>query len=205
MGQWKDELQSLLFWRAVAAECLGSFMLIFFCCASGTHWPDTSPTVVQLSLTAGLNVATIIWCIHGVSGAHINPALTLPLFLTRKVSFVRALLYMFAHFVGAVVAVGTLKAITPIEFRGTLALNRLHPGVSPIGGCVLEAMMTFVLVFTVFATIDRKRTDLVALKGSGPLAIGLSAAMVHLAGVSIDDDFFFVFSIANGTYRSVSP
>lgn len=185
MPTWKEELTSVLFWRAVTAETLGSFMLIFFCCASGTGWQDAPPTIVQLSLTAGLNVATIIWCIHGVSGAHINPALTLPLFLTRKVSLVRATMYMLGHFVGAMIAAVLLQALTPEKFRGTLALNMLHPDVSPVAGLVMEALMTFVLVFTVFATIDKKRSDLTGLKGSGPLAIGLSAAMVHLAGVSI--------------------
>ena len=75
-----------------------------------------------------------------------------------------------------------LKGMTPAKLHGTLLPNMLNPDVSPGPGLVMEVMITFVLVFTVFATCDTKRTD---LKGSGPLAIGLSVTMCHLVAVSI--------------------
>ena len=182
MSTWTDELQSLLFWRAVTAEALGTFVLVFFCCASGTGWQDAPPTVVQLSLTVGLSVATIVWCLSDVSGAHINPAITLPMLLTRRVSLARAIMYIFAQCVGALTGAAMLKAVIPVKLHGTLSPSTLNPDVSPGSGLVMEAMITFVLVLTVFATCDTKRTD---LKGSGPLAIGLSVTMCQLVAVCI--------------------
>lgn len=61
------------------------------------------------------------------------------------------------------------------------ALTTLGEGVTPGQGCAIEFLVTFVLVSTVFATTDSSRSD---LKGSGPLAIGLSVAMCHLGFVS---------------------
>lgn len=180
MTTWIDDLQSPLFWRAVTGEALGTFLLVFFCTGSGTNWQDPSPTIVQLSLTSGLAVATIIWCLADVSGAHINPAVTLPMLLARRISLARALMYVFAQCVGAMGAATLAKAVTPEKFRGTLAVNMLHPDVTPGAGLTMEAMITFVLVFTVFATCDTKRTD---LKGSGPLAVGLSVTMAHLVAI----------------------
>ena len=194
MAGWTEDMQRPRFWRAVTAEALGTMLLVFFCCGSGTGWQDAPPTIVQLSLTSGLAVATIIWCLADVSGAHINPAVTLPMLITRRITLARAVLYVFAQCVGAMVGAATLKAITPAKVRGTLAVNMLNPDVPPACGVVMEGMITFVLVFTVFATTDPKRTD---LKGSGPLAIGLSVTMAHLVAVSIGIAVHEIFMIWN--------
>ena len=90
------------------------------------------------------------------------------------------------------VGAATLKAITPAKVRGTLAVNMLNPDVPPACGVVMEGMITFILVFTVFATTDSKRAD---LKGSGPLAIGLSVTMAHLVAVSIGIAVLEIFMI----------
>ena len=191
MATWIDDLQSPLFWRAVTAEALGTFLLVFFCTGSGTNWGDPPPTIVQLSLTSGLAVASILWCLADVSGAHINPAVTLPMFLARRISLARALVYVFAQCVGALAAAGVAKVVTPEKYRGTLGVNMLHPEVTPGAGLIVEMMITFVLVFTVFATCDTKRTD---LKGSGPLAVGLAVTMAHLVAVSTLHSPYIVYS-----------
>lgn len=176
-----EELKNPLFWRAVVSELIGTFLHIFLCCGSCTGWQDATPSIVQLALTAGLSVASIVWVLGHVSGAYINPAVTWSKCITRRISVVRAVLFLFAQCVGAVGGAATLKTITPPHVHGILGVNSLNPDVLPWHGLAMEVAITFVLVFTVFATGDTARTD---LKGSGPLAVGLSVTLCNLVAVS---------------------
>jgi len=71
--------------------------------------------------------------------------------------------------------------VTPTEIQGTLGITLLHSKVDPIQGMFLEALITFVLVLTVCGVSDNLRKD---VKGSAPLAVGLSIAVCHLMAVS---------------------
>ena len=178
---WSEELESPFFWRAVLSELIGTFLHIFLCCGSCTGWLDGPPSVVQLALTAGLSVASIVWCLGNVSGAYINPAVTWSKFITRRISLPRAVLFLLAQCLGAVTGAATLKAITPTHAHGVLGVNTLNPDVTPWHGFAMEVVVTFVLVLTVFSTGDTARTD---MKGSGPLAVGLSVTLCNLVAVS---------------------
>ena len=183
-----DDLKSLLFWRAVLAECLGTAFLVFVGCGSCIGWEeDYSPSVTQIALCFGLIVGTMVWSIAHVSGGHINPAVSLAMLVTRKISIARGLLFIVVQCVGAMLGAGILKGVTPKKFQGTLGQTMVNPEASPEQGFGVEFMITFVLVFTVFATCDSKRTD---LQGSGPLTIGLSVTVCHLAAVSCSRVYF---------------
>ena len=138
--------------------------------------------MVQISLAFGLSVATIVWMIAGVSGGHINPAVTVAMLTARRISIARALAYVIAQCLGAIVGAAVLKGVTPDEVKSDLGLTLVHNSfpLSTGQGFVVELIITFVLVMTVFATCDAHRND---LHGSGPLAIGLSVTMCHLAAV----------------------
>ncbi len=65
--------------------------------------------MVQIGLCFGLIVATMVWCIGHISGGHINPAITVALLITRKISVIRAILFVIAQAVGAIMGAGFLK------------------------------------------------------------------------------------------------
>ena len=177
-----DDLRSLLFWRAVLAELLGTFLLVFVGCGSCIGWEDDyAPSVTQIALCFGLIVATVVWAIGHVSGGHVNPAVTMAMLVTRNVSLARALLFILAQCAGATFGAFLLKSVTPNHFEGTLGQTNLGSDVTPAQGFGVELVVTFVLVFTVFSSVDTKRSD---LNGSTPLTIGLSVAVCHLAAVS---------------------
>ena len=95
----------------------------------------------------------------GVAGGHINPAVTFGLFLARKVSLPRAILYMIAQCLGAICGAGLVKAFQKsfYDIYGGGA-NYVHHGYTKGVGLAAEIIGTFVLVYTVFFTTDPKRS-----------------------------------------------
>ncbi len=77
---------------------------------------DYAPTMVQIAFCFGLIVATMVWCIGHVSGGHINPAVTVTLLITRKISVARAVLFVAAQCVGAIIGAAFLKVRTRVRF-----------------------------------------------------------------------------------------
>lgn len=92
------------------------------------------------------------------AGGHINPAVTFGLFLARKVSLVRALLYMIAQCLGAICGVGLVKAFqSSLYNRHGGGANELNANYNKGVGLGAEIIGTFVLVYTVFSATDPKR------------------------------------------------
>lgn len=174
-----DDIKNPLFWRAIVAEFVGTLFLVLVGCGSCTGW-DPAPSVVQIALAFGLSVATMVWCIGNVSGGHINPAVTMAMLITRKISVARAILYVICQCVGAIAGSALLMGVTPQKLRGPLGMTTVSSDLTEEQAFGVEFLITFVLVFTVFGSCDSKRTD---LNGSAPLTIGLSVTMCHLFAV----------------------
>lgn len=178
------EMKKVKFWTAVNAELLGTALLVLVAC--GACWENTSVTpaksngVPGIALSFGLTVATVVWSIAHISGGHINPAVTIGFLFTRKIYLVRALFYTAAQCAGAVLGAAMLKYLTPTGKNDALGISAPADGVSVYQTVTIESLITFLLVFTVFATCDSRRKG---FAGSGPLAIGLSITAGHLWAV----------------------
>lgn len=176
-----EDIRSLIFWKAIFAEFLGTLLLVLIGTGSCIQdWQSDHLDIVQIALSFGLTVATIVWIIGHISGGHINPAVTCAMLITRKISIIRAMLFLVAQLVGAIVGSALLKEFTPEEMRGPLGATTLAKDVTEAMAVGIEFFITFALVLTVFASCDSKRTD---IKGSFPLSIGLSITMAHLWAV----------------------
>src|SRR6218665_2022478 len=195
-----QDLKTRRFWVALVAEFLGTLLLVLVACGSCASFPVTTPgycTVnqtlcfpektknrpgdfVQIALAFGLSVATIVWSIAHVSGGHINPGVTIGFLVTRKISLVRAILYIAVQTVGATLGAVILQLVSPTDRNDSLGTTLPGPGVGNGQAFTIELFITFVLVYTVFATCDGQRQG---FNGSGPLAIGLSISMCHLWAV----------------------
>lgn len=176
-----DDLFTLKLWRALFAEFLGTFFLVLVAVGSTVQgWNKSPMDVVQVALTFGFCVATVVWIIGNISGGHINPAVTCAMLVTRRISLIRALLYIIVQCVGSVIAAAILKRLTPDNQQGGLGTTVLSDGVTPRMGFGIEFCITMFLVLTVFATCDNNRSD---HSGSFPLMIGFSVTVGHLWAV----------------------
>lgn len=173
-----EDIKSLMFCKALFAEFLGTCLLVLVAVGSTLQISDLD--IVQIALSFGLAVATSVWIIGHVSGGHINPAVTIAMLVTRRISLIRGLLYIIMQCAGSAVGAGLLRCLTPSVRQGGLGTTTLNEGVSPAMGVGIEFCITTLLVLTVFATCDNSRTD---HSGSFPLAIGLSVSVGHLWAV----------------------
>ncbi|NP_001034542.1 aquaporin-1 [Gallus gallus] len=183
-----SEFKKKMFWRAVVAEFLAMILFIFISIGSalGFNFPvsvnGTSATQdnVKVSLAFGLSIATMAQSVGHISGAHLNPAVTLGLLLSCQISIFKALMYILAQCLGAVVATAILSGVTSSLPYNSLGLNALAKGINAGQGLGIEIIATLQLVLCVLATTDRRRND---VSGSAPLAIGLSVALGHLLAI----------------------
>ncbi|XP_015474877.1 aquaporin-1 [Parus major] len=184
-----SEFRKKMFWRAVVAEFLAMSLFIFISIGSalGFHFPvvgnktsTRSQDNVKVSLAFGLSIATMAQSVGHISGAHLNPAVTLGLLLSCQISIFKALMYILAQCLGAVVATAILLGVTSSLTENSLGLNTLSEGINAGQGLGIEIIATFQLVLCVLATTDRRRND---VSGSAPLAIGLSVALGHLLAI----------------------
>jgi aquaporin TIP len=168
--------------RRGIAEFVGTFALVFvgagaIMSAAGAH----DPTIVGVALAHGLAIAVMVSAVGHISGGHFNPAVTLGFLLTRRLAPMLAVVYWVAQFAAAVIAALLLQWIFP-----TSAVNATNLGAPALNGAfgvgagvVLEAILTFLLVWVIFATAADPRGTFKSIAG---LAIGLTITIDILIG-----------------------
>ncbi|XP_063979294.1 aquaporin AQPcic-like [Diachasmimorpha longicaudata] len=168
------------------AEFIGTSLLVFLGCMSCIGSLGTAPALLQISLVFGLAVMVIIQSIGHISGAHINPAITVGAVILGKKSLPAASVYFLAQCLGAIVGYGMLKIITPRLLLHTgdpskmssFCVTELHVNISVIEGLLAEIMATAILMFMTCAcwdTRNERNTDSVAIK------FGLTVAVLCMA------------------------
>jgi MIP family channel proteins len=170
--------------RAVAAEFVGMILFVYVGCSSvvGTFNPvsgGAKAQITDIALAFGLTIAALVHTIGHISGGHLNPAVTLALVLARKMKWFTGLLYMGAQCAGAIIGAGLTYASTR-DKDVSQSCNTVPSGMGAGSAFLREFVLTFLLVFVVFGTIDPKRDR----RSPGPLSIGLAVAVAHLASVT---------------------
>ncbi|XP_026891892.1 aquaporin-2 isoform X1 [Acinonyx jubatus] len=174
------ELRSIAFSRAVFAEFLATLLFVFFGLGSALNWPKALPSVLQIAMAFGLGIGTLVQALGHVSGAHINPAVTVACLVGCHVSFLRAAFYVAAQLLGAVAGAALLHEITPPDIRGDLAVNALNNNTTAGQAVTVELFLTLQLVLCIFASTDERRGDNL---GTPALSIGFSVTLGHLLGI----------------------
>ena len=173
------------------AEAIATFALVFFgplsVILAAAVFGDglTIEGIIMISLGHGAAIAFMVYAFGHVSGAHINPAVTIPMIITKKIGIADGIGYIIFQIIGAIVATGTLIALFP-EI-GKPVFWGAHGGPSELlggnlmSGLVLEMIMTFFLVVVIFMTAVHKK----APKSVYGAVIGGMVFLLHLVGVPL--------------------
>ncbi len=173
--------------RTIAAEFLGTLLLVFFAVGSVVLAADYIG-VLGIALTFGFTLLALAYGLGPVSGCHVNPAVTLGMLVERRISLHTAIEYWIAQLLGAIVGALILfllaKQVPGLKTDGAFGSNgfgdRSAVHLNTGGAFLAEVVMTFLLVFVVLAVTHR-----IAVVGFDGLAIGLALAVVHLIGVPL--------------------
>ncbi|XP_060940949.1 aquaporin-1-like [Limanda limanda] len=173
------DIKTCVFWRAVLAESLGMIIYIFFGLSTviGTRNNPSPDQELKVAFAFGLAFAAIAQFIGHISGANLNPAVTLGLLVSSQTSFLSAFFYVIAQVLGAVAGSAIVYRIVP-GTTDSLGVNKLN-GITPSQGLAVEFLLTLQLVLCVLAVSDKRRN----VCGFAPLAIGLSVGLGHFTGV----------------------
>ncbi|MBQ9260000.1 MAG: MIP family channel protein [Neisseriaceae bacterium] len=164
------------------AEMFGTMVLVLMGCgvavSVGCDPVNNIASVVATSMAFGLSVVAMAYTIGGISGCHINPAITLGVLLSGRMDAKDAVMYMVFQVIGAFIGSALLFALTAnVDGLTGTGANDLQQGVSVIGGLLAEVVFTFVFVLVVLGTTAKANGATNNLAG---LAIGLALILVHL-------------------------
>ena len=171
------------------SECIGTFWLVFGGCGSALLAADFNNVGIGLlgvSLAFGLTVVTMAYAIGHISGAHLNPAVTLGLWAGGRMEGKDVLPYIVAQVIGGLIAAGVLYVIVTGNGSdiGTFAANGYGEhspgGYSMTAAIVMEFVMTFVFLLVIMGATHKK-----ASAGFAGLAIGLCLALIHLVSIPV--------------------
>lgn len=173
--------------QKLVAEFIGTFTLIFI--GAGSICADqmmrtgggSGLGLLGIALAHGLAIAIMATAVGHISGGHLNPAVTIGFWVTKKLSTMHSLAYWVAQLLGGIAAAYLLAAILPEAVWRPVALGTpdLATDFTRTQGIILEAVLTFLLVFVVFATAADPKGAFNKIAG---FAIGLTVTMDILLG-----------------------
>lgn len=171
------------------AEFIGTFWLVLGGCGSAVlaaAFPEVGIGLVGVSFAFGLTVLTIAYSLGHISGAHLNPAVTIGLWAGGRVNGKDILPYVISQILGGIAAAAVLYVIATgngSEIGGFAAngYGEHSPGnYSLLAALVTEFVMTFMFLIIILGATDEKSP-----KGFAGLAIGLTLTLIHLISIPV--------------------
>jgi aquaporin Z len=173
------------------AECFGTFWLVFGGCGSAVFaaaFPNLGIGFVGVALAFGLTVLTMAYTFGGVSGCHLNPAVTVGLVAGKRFPVSEALPYIIAQVIGATVGAAVLYVIASgkegFSLAGGFASNG-YAAHSPGGYSMMACLVAEIVLTAFFLIVIMGATDARAPVGFAPIAIGLCLTLIHLISIPI--------------------
>ncbi len=177
--------------KKALAEFFGTFWLVLGGCGSAVlaaAFPGVGIGLLGVALAFGLTVLTMAYAIGHVSGCHLNPAVTVGLWVGGRIKTNEVLPYIISQVLGAIAGAGVLYLIasgqTGFDINGGLASNGYAEhspgGYSLLSGFVTEVVMTFFFLFVILGATDQR-----AHTGYAGIAIGLALTLIHLISIPV--------------------
>jgi len=177
--------------KAYIAEAIGTAVLVLVGCGTAVI---TGANVVATSLAFGLSVVAMAYCIGRVSGCHINPAISLGMFIDGRMKKEDFIMYLVFQFIGGLIGAALLYLIITqfgvvqddlLEIKDIgLGCNGYGDGngaeLTAFGAILVEVLLTFVFVLAALGVTSTKATA-----AQGGIVIGLALVLVHLMGIGL--------------------
>lgn len=166
------------------AEVIGTFVLVFMGCGSAVVLgASTSGGHLAVALAFGLSIVAMAYVIGGISGCHINPAVSLSMLLDKRMSLKDFIGYVIAQIAGAIIAAALLFALVEsfgvTDYTGGLGTNAV--GSLGVGGAlIIEIVLTFIFVLVILGVTSQEKMASVA-----GIVIGLTLVFVHIVGIPL--------------------
>lgn len=175
--------------KKYVAECIGTAVLVLMGCGTAMLVGCDATSGAGYLLTAlafGLSIVAEAYCIGNISGCHINPAVTLAVYISGGMEKKDVAGYMISQIIGAFVGTILLAVIFSLggvtDMTGGYGSNGLGGvGGSAVAGLIVEIVLTFIFILTILGVTSKK-----ANHGSfGGLVIGLTLTFVHIFGIGL--------------------
>lgn len=164
--------------KAFIAEIIGTFALVFFGCGTAcVIGCDVKGGYLATALAFGLSIVAMAYAIGGISGCHINPAVTLAVFINKGISIENAVGYWISQFIGGILGGALLKALLPEGCAKSLGSNDIYDN-SFTKTFIIEAILTFMFVLVILGVTSSKKESHLA-----GLVIGGALTLVHILGI----------------------
>jgi aquaporin Z len=179
------------FMKIYFAEFLGTFWLVLGGCGSAVlaaAFPDVGIGLLGVALAFGLTLLTMAYAIGHISGCHLNPAVSVGLWVGGRFPANQLLPYIVAQVLGAVVAGGVLYLIASGKAGFDVSAGFASNGYgahSPGGYSLFAALVTEVVMTMMFLFVILGATDKRAPQGMAPIAIGLCLTLIHLISIPV--------------------
>lgn len=165
--------------KKYVAEFIGTFVLVLFACGTAAVVGCNAAAGTGYLLTAlafGLVIVAMAYSIGNVSGCHINPAVSIAMLVSGKMTMKDFIGYVVSQFLGAIAGAAVLMAIVGVDTG--LGANGLYNGNVGLS-FVIEVILTFVFVIAILGVTSKQENGAVA-----GIVIGLSLVLVHILGIS---------------------
>jgi len=166
------------------AEFIGTFVLTFMGCGSAVFLgAAVGGGHLAVALAFGLSIVAMAYVIGGVSGCHINPAVSLAMLLDKRISTLDFARYVLAQILGAVAAAALLKLIVSfgvVDITGSLGSNGIANAGGTSGAIIIEIVLTFIFIFTILGVTANEKMSSIA-----GVVIGLTLTFVHIVGIPL--------------------
>ena len=177
--------------KKYGAEFVGTFWLVLGGCGSAVlaaAFPDVGIGLLGVSLAFGLTVLTMAFAIGHISGCHLNPAVSIGLYVGGRFEAKELVPYIVAQVLGGIAAGGVLYLIASGKAGFDVTAGFASNGYgehSPGGYSLLSALVTEVVMTLMFLIIILGATDKRAPQGFAPIAIGLGLTLIHLISIPV--------------------
>ncbi|PDZ51712.1 aquaporin [Bacillus sp. AFS094611] len=164
------------------AECIGTFVLVLFGTGTAVIGGGVEGIgVLGIAMAFGLSIVAMAYSIGTISGCHVNPAVSIAMFINKRMTAKELVYYIVAQILGALL--GTVTLVTILKSSGMTLSNLGQNSFGDLGASgslIVEFVLTFIFILVIIAVTGKK-----GITNLAGIVIGLTLVLVHLLGISL--------------------